>query len=149
LFDPGLSRAWQFAPQIAGPVFHAGQIRAGVQVAEARQQAALAAYQQAIQNAFREVDDALISVAKLREQLAAEEANVTAESKRLELSRLRYEGGVSSYSDVLDAERFLFSAELDAVTTRADLLSSIAQLYKSLGGGWESPTPGDGGGQQR
>lgn len=141
LFDPGLSRAWKFAPQIAGPVFHAGQIRAGVQAAQARQQGALAAYEQAIQNAFREVDDSLVSVTKLREQLAAQEANLAAERKRLELSRLRYEGGVSGYSDVLDAERFAFSAELDTVTTRANLLSAVTQLYKALGGGWSDAAP--------
>ncbi|MCW5553908.1 MAG: efflux transporter outer membrane subunit [Verrucomicrobiae bacterium] len=137
LFHPGLSRAWKFAPQIAGPVFRGGQIRAGVRASEARQQAALATYEQAIQSAFREVDDALVSVAKLREQLSAQEANLAAERQRLELSRLRYEGGVASYSDVLDAERFAFSAELDAVNTRAELLSAVAQLYKALGGGWD------------
>lgn len=137
LFDAGLSRAWKFAPQLAGPIFRGGQIRGGVQVAEARQQAAVALYEQAIQNAFREVDDALVSVAKLREQLTAQEANLAAERQRLELARLRYEGGVSSYSDVLDAERFTFNAELDTVSTRAELFSAVAQLYKALGGGWD------------
>jgi multidrug efflux system outer membrane protein len=142
LFDTGLSRAWNFAPQLAGPIFRGGQIRAGVQVAEARQQAALALYEQTIQNAFREVDDALVSVVKLREQLSAQEANLAAERKRLELARLRYEGGVSSYSDVLDAERFAFNAELDTVSTRAELLSAVTQLYKALGGGWDSAAAG-------
>ncbi len=136
LFSGGASRAWSFAPQIVAPIFSGGRIRAGVQVAKAREQAALAVYGQAIQNAFREVDDAIVSITKLREQLAADEANAQAEARRLELSQLRYDAGIASYSDVLDAQRFLFSSELNAVQTRNDLLSAIAQLYKALGGGW-------------
>ncbi len=136
LFSTGLSRAWRFAPQIAGPIFNGGRIRAGVQVAKARQQTALATYEQAIRNAFREVDDALISITKLREQLAAEEANVVTERRRLELSQLRYDEGISSYADLLDAQRFVFSAQLTAVQTHNDLLTAVAQLYKALGGGW-------------
>jgi multidrug efflux system outer membrane protein len=136
LFSGGASRAWSFAPQIVAPIFNGGRIGAGVQVAQAREQAALAVYGQAIQNAFREVDDAIVSITKLREQLAAEEANARAETRRLELSQLRYDEGIASYSDVLDAQRFLFSAELGAVQTRKELLAAVAQLYKALGGGW-------------
>jgi multidrug efflux system outer membrane protein len=138
LFSTGTSRAWRFTPQIAGPIFNAGRIRAGVQVAKARQQAALAAYEQAIRNAFREVDDALVSSIKLREQLAAEEANVVAERRRLELSQWRYSEGIASYTDLLDAQRFLFSAQLSTVQTLNNLLAAIVQLYKGLGGGWET-----------
>jgi len=136
LFSTGMSRAWRFAPQVVAPIFQGGRIRAGVQVANARQRGALAAYEQAIRNSFREVDDALISIQRLREQLAADEDNVVAEQRRLELSELRYDGGIASYSDLLDAQRFLFSAELNAVQTRSDLLAATAQLYKALGGGW-------------
>lgn len=136
LFDTSLSKAWNFQPSVTAPIFNAGRIRAGVRVAEARRTAALAEYEKAIQNAFREVEDALTGVAHLREQLAADEAVVTAERRRLELSTLRYEGGVASYSDVLDAQRFLFSAELTAVQTRSTLLNATVQLYKALGGGW-------------
>jgi multidrug efflux system outer membrane protein len=139
LFAPGLSRTWRFAPQVAGPIFNAGRIRAGVAATRAREKAALASYSQAIQNAFREVDDALASVAYLRDQLEADVAAAAAERARLELSRLRYQGGVDDYSDVLDAERFLFNAELQAIQTRSDLLTGLAQLYKALGGGWNPP----------
>ena len=104
-FTSGASKAWRFAPQIAGPIFNGGQIRAGVQVAEARKNELLAAYEQAIQNAFREVDDALLSIAKLQEQIAVSAANVTAERRRLALSLDRYKNGVSSYLEVLDSER--------------------------------------------
>lgn len=136
LFTSGASKAWRFAPQIAGPIFSGGQIRAGVQVAEARKNELLAAYEQSILNAFREVDDALLSIAKLREQIAVSAANVAAERRRLALSLDRYENGVSSYLEVLDSERSLFAAELALVELRSDLLSAIAQLYKALGGGW-------------
>lgn len=141
LFTTGLSRAWKFAPQIAGPIFNAGRISAGVQVAEAQHAATLLQYEQAIQNAFREVDDALVSVQKLREQLAADEANVAAERQRLELSLLRYNGGVTDYSEVLDAQRSLFTIELNTVQTRREVLAAITRLYKALGGGWPAATP--------
>jgi outer membrane protein, multidrug efflux system len=136
LFDPGLSKAWNFAPQIAAPIFNSGRIRAGVRFARAEQIAALAEYEETIQNAFREVEDGLVSIMKLKEQVNAETAGVAAERRRLALSRMRYENGVSSYSDVLDAERFLFNAELGLVQTRAQLLTAYAQFYKTLGGGW-------------
>jgi NodT family efflux transporter outer membrane factor (OMF) lipoprotein len=135
LFDTGLSKAWSFKPAITAPIFNGGKIRAGVRVAEAQRDAALAEYQKAIQNAFREVDDALVGILRIREQLIADIEVVRAENRRLELSTLRYEGGVSSYSDVLDAQRFLFNAELTAVQTHNSLLNAMVQLYKALGGG--------------
>jgi multidrug efflux system outer membrane protein len=140
LFDTGLSEAWNFQPTITAPIFNAGKIRSGVRVAEARQRAALATYEQAIQNAFREVDDALVGIRFIREQLVSDTAVVQAERRRLELSTMRYEGGVASFSDVLDAQRFLFSAELTAVQTRNNLLDTTVQLYKALGGGVMVPT---------
>jgi outer membrane protein, multidrug efflux system len=136
LFSAGASRAWSFSPQIVGPIFRGGRVRAGVQIAEARRTELLAAYERAIQNAFREVEDALVTAAKLREEITIGEAAVAAERRRLALSLDRYENGVSSYFDVLDAERFLFSAELNLIQSRSDLLSALAQLYKALGGGW-------------
>ena len=136
LFDAGLSKAWSFTPSLTAPIFNAGRIRAGVQVAEARRNAALASYESTIQNAFREVDDALVSIACIRKQRVADESVLRAERRRFDLSLLRYEGGVASYSDVLDAQRSLFNAELTVVQTRNALLSAVVQLYKALGGGW-------------
>lgn len=136
LFDTGISKAWSFSPNLAAPIFNAGKIRANVRVAEAQRKQALADYEKAIQTAFREVADALAGVRYLREQLAADEETLQAETKRLDLAQARYEGGVASYSDVLDAQRYQFSAELTAVQTRNDLLNAIVQLYKALGGGW-------------
>lgn len=138
LFSAGTSRAWNFTPQIVGPIFNGGRIRAAVRIANAQYGELLAAYEQTIQNAFRDVDDALITAAKFREQIAIREATVTSEQRRLELSHDRYENGVSAYLDVLDAERSLFSAQLGLAQTRGDLLSTIALAYKALGGGWNN-----------
>ena len=140
LFDTGLSKAWSFSPNLAAPIFNGGKIRANVRVAEAQQKEALANYEKTVQTAFREVADALASVQYLRRQLAADEETLQAETKRLDLSQARYEGGVSDYSDVLDAQRYQFSAELTAVQTRNDLLNATVQLYKALGGGWQAGT---------
>ena len=139
LFDGSVSGAWNFAPQITAPIFNGGKLRANVRAAEAGREIALADYRKAIQNAFREVDDALAGVRYYREQLAADEETVRAESRSLELAQWRYEGGVDSYSDVLNAQRSLFSAQLTAVQTRNSLLAAAVQLYKALGGGWEKP----------
>jgi NodT family efflux transporter outer membrane factor (OMF) lipoprotein len=136
LFDAGVSRTWRLGPQLAAPIFNAGRIAGGVQVARATREEAVVAYEQAIQNAFREVEDALVSTQKLGEQLDAQAKTVEAERVRLELSELRYESGVASYSDVLDAQRSLFSAELILAQLGSARLTSIAQLYRALGGGW-------------
>ena len=140
LFDTGISKAWSFSPNLAAPIFNAGKIRANVRVAEAQRKQALADYEKAIQTAFREVADALAGVRYLREQLAADEETLQAETKRLDLAQARYEGGVAAYSDVLDAQRYQFSAELTAVQTRNDLLNATVLLYKALGGGWQGGT---------
>jgi len=136
LFETSTSDAWSFVPQATMPIFQGGRVRANVRIAEAQRKAALANYEKAIQNAFREVDDALVTIAQTRKQLAADEAGAGAERRRLELSQLRYDGGVASYSDVLDAQRFLFNAELTAIQTRNSLLNANVQLYRALGGGW-------------
>ena len=141
LFDTGLSKAWSFSPNLTAPIFNGGKLRANVRVAEAKQKEALADYEKAIQNAFREVNDALAGVQYIRQQLDADEETVKAESRRLDLSQMRYEGGVSDYSDVLDAQRYLFSAQLTAVQTRNSLLNATVQLYKALGGGWQEDKP--------
>ncbi len=133
LFDVGPAHTWQIAPQIVAPIFNAGRIRAGVYVARARQEAALVTYQQSIQTAFREVEDALISVQKLGEQLAAQEKTVSAERARLELSELRYAGGVADFTEVLDAQRFLFTAELSLADLRNTRLAAAVQTVPGSG----------------
>ncbi|SAK49848.1 RND efflux system, outer membrane protein [Caballeronia fortuita] len=132
----GPSRIWSFAGQVTQPIFTAGNISGQVQSAEAQQQAALLTYQKAIQVAFQEVDDALIASQKLHEQLEVQGRQVTALATYSRLARARYEGGYTSYIEVLDAERSLFNAQLSETQTQAAALVSFVTLYKVMGGGW-------------
>ncbi|PJA78600.1 MAG: transporter, partial [Nitrospirae bacterium CG_4_9_14_3_um_filter_51_5] len=108
----------------------------GVGVATAKEQQAIARYELAILNAFREVEDSLITIKKTREQREAQESQVASLQSALNFADKRYRGGFASYLDVLTAQRDLFQAELSLVSTRQQHLSSIVRLYKALGGGW-------------
>ncbi|MFM0143462.1 efflux transporter outer membrane subunit [Paraburkholderia sp. RL18-085-BIA-A] len=132
----GPARVWSFAGSVSVPIFTAGSISGQVRQAEAQQQQALFQYQQAIQTAFQEVDDALISVQKSREQLVIQERQVDALRTYARLARLRFEGGYTSYIEVLDAERSLFNAQLSYTQTNGVVFSSLVALYKAMGGGW-------------
>ncbi|MDS4070613.1 MAG: efflux transporter outer membrane subunit [Candidatus Competibacter sp.] len=132
----GPSKTWQFAGALAQPIFTGGALTGQLQVAEAVQQQALLNYQRVIQNAFAEVDDSLISVAKLREQLKDQAAQVQALQRYLDLATLRYKNGYTDYLTVVDAERNLFSAQLQYVQSQGDLFRAMVNLYKTMGGGW-------------
>ncbi|WP_244849926.1 efflux transporter outer membrane subunit [Caballeronia sp. SL2Y3] len=132
----GPSRVWSFAGAVTQPIFTAGNISGQVQTAEAQQRAALLSYQKAIQVAFQEVDDALIASEKLHTQLEVQGRQVTALATYARLARARYEGGYTSYIEVLDAERSLFDAQLAQTQTQAAALTSFVTLYKVMGGGW-------------
>jgi multidrug efflux system outer membrane protein len=132
----GPSRVWSFAGSIAQPVFEGGAIVGQVKQAEAVQQQALYSYRKAIQVAFQEVDDALISSQKVREQFDVQVRQVEALATYAHLARLRYDGGYTSYIEVLDAERSLFNAQLNQTQTQAGVLVSYVNLYKAMGGGW-------------
>lgn len=118
------------------PIFTAGGIAGQVKQAEARQQQALVSYQRAILIALREVEDALISLQKTREQLLAQNRQVEATRIYLDMARLRYEEGYISFIEVLDSERSLFSIETVQAQTQGDVFNSLVNLYKALGGGW-------------
>jgi NodT family efflux transporter outer membrane factor (OMF) lipoprotein len=139
LFSGG-SWGWTAAPQLVQPIFDAGRNSAGLASAEVGRDIALAQYERAIQSAFREVSDALAGRATFGDQLAALQRVVEAESVRFKLSELRYNSGVSSYLDLLDAQRALYTARLLLVQTRAQQLQSQVLLYKALGGGWTQQT---------
>jgi len=132
----GPHTAWSFVPQITQPVFTAGRIKSGVRLAQAQQQAALAQYEKAIETAFTEVSNALIARARLRESRIQQENLVTALADRTRLAYVRYEGGVDTLLNALDADRDLFQAELTLSQIRLNELLSVVQLYKALGGGW-------------
>jgi multidrug efflux system outer membrane protein len=135
LFDGG-RYAWSVSPALTAPIFTAGRLGAGVDAAQAQQRIALQQYQQAIQNALAEVENSLVAYQRLREQREAQQRVLAADRERLRLTRMRYEGGVSSYFEALDSERQLFSSELSFVQTTRSAYASVVQLYRALGGGW-------------
>ncbi|MBD3813649.1 MAG: efflux transporter outer membrane subunit, partial [Betaproteobacteria bacterium] len=134
LFDAG-SQAWLFQPILTLPLFDAGRNRSNLEVAEARKVQAVADYEKTIQQAFREVADALAARTTYAEQLSAQEANLRAINARLERVKAREQAGIANYLEVLDASRDAFSTEQALVTSRLQLLSAQVTLYKALGGG--------------
>jgi multidrug efflux system outer membrane protein len=132
----GPSRVWSYAGQMAGPIFTFGAVSGQVAQAEAAQQAALFSYQASIQNAFADVDNALVANQKLRDQLAAQQKLVDALRTYSRLAILQYNGGYTSYTTVLQADQSLFPAELTLASVRASLFVSSVNIYKAMGGGW-------------
>jgi multidrug efflux system outer membrane protein len=132
----GPAKVWSYGVPIAAPIFTAGKIAGDVQASEAVQRQALAAYRQAIQTAFREVDDALVDQSRTREQLAAQSRQVDALQRYVSLAWLRFDNGYTSYLEVLDAERSLFNAQLSYAQNQGVLFQAVINVYKALGGGW-------------
>lgn len=132
----GSAQVWSWGGALVAPIFTGGRIRGQVKAAEAIQQEALFGYQSTIKTAFREVDDALINQRRTREQLEAQQRQVYALREYARFARLRYENGLTSYIEVLDAERSLFAAELGYAQTQGVLFTSLVNLYKVMGGAW-------------
>ena len=133
----GSTNAWQFVPQVTQPIFNGGRIKSNVRLVEAEQQIALVAYQRTIQNAFREVSDALIQYRQTREIGKQRELLRATLQDRSRLAYMRYRGGVGTLLNALDADRDLFEAELGLAQTKRDELLALVQLYRALGGGWQ------------
>jgi multidrug efflux system outer membrane protein len=142
----GPARVWSYAGQLTGPIFSFGAVSGQVAQAEAAAKAALLNYQLSIQNAFADVDNALVANQKLQEQLSAQTRLVAALQDYSRLARLQFTGGYTSYSTVLQAEQSLFPAELTLASVRAQMFASSVNIYKSMGGGWvniaDKSTPG-------
>ena len=134
LFD---NRAWQFAPRITLPIFDGGYNQANLEVSQANRDIAVEQYQRSIQVAFREVADALAGRATYTEQLRAQQAQTAAEQKRADLAELRFRNGISSFLDVLDAQRALFTTQQATINVQAAQQQNLVTLYKVLGGGWK------------
>jgi multidrug efflux system outer membrane protein len=132
----GPTRVWNYAGQVIGPIFTFGAVSGQVAQAEAAQQAALYNYQFSIQNAFADVDNALVANQNVKTQLAAQERLVAALADYARLAKLQYDGGYAPYSTVLQAEQALFPAELTLALVRASVFTSAANIYKAMGGGW-------------
>jgi multidrug efflux system outer membrane protein len=140
LFDGG-THAWTFVPQINVPIFEGGRLRANLGAAQADRDIALAQYEKAIQQGFREVADALALTATLADQRAALQALVDAASRAEDLSRARYEAGRDSYLVRLESQRTLYVAQQALISTRLAEQSNRVTLYKVLGGGWQERSP--------
>ena len=132
----GPAGIWQAALAAGQPIYAGGRIDAQLQAAGARERQALAQYQLAIQNAFRDVRNALVAQAKAREQLEAESERVTALRITLRFARLRYQNGMTGQLEVLDAERNLLAAEQNRIDALRAQRAAIADLFKALGGVW-------------
>ena len=138
LFKDG-SWGWTLAPQLVLPIFDAGRNQSNLDSAKAARDIAVAQYEKSIQNAFREVSDALASRSTLAQQLQAQQALLEAETKRNKLTQLRLDHGAASQLDGLDAQRSLFTAQQALVQTRLAYLQNQIALFKTLGGGGYLP----------
>ncbi len=133
----GPAGVWAFGGQLAQPIFNAGKIRSNVNLTEAQEQELVLTYQQSIQQAFRDVSDALVAYRKNQEFREQQALLAGAAEDATRLANVRYNGGVAGYLEVLDSDSRYFSAELGLA--QADLSERLAlvQLYKALGGGWQ------------
>src|SRR5690606_23823786 len=133
----GPARTWSFGGAINLPLLNASRSGYQLTAAKAQREIALQTYQQAVQQAFEEVDYALNAYDHYNEQHLSLQAQVEAYARYAKLARLRYSSGYSAYANVLDAERQLFSAELNLTSARLNTQAAVVQLYKRLGGGWQ------------
>ncbi|WP_250131036.1 efflux transporter outer membrane subunit [Brachymonas denitrificans] len=131
----GPNLAWSFMPQISLPIFDFGRNQSNLDLANARKNIAVAQYEKSIQGAFREVADQLAARRTLADQLAAQERGYQAERERLRLVQMRYDNGISSSLDLLDAQRQSYALEQSLLLTRQAAMNNRIDLYKVLGGG--------------
>jgi len=130
---------WSVAGGFFQPIFQGFRLLWNYRGTMARFDEALAQYEKAAQNGFREVADALVAIERLREVRAEQEAQVAALQNSSQLSRHRYDVGLSNYLEVLIADQQLFDAELLLARTRGEEIKAVVQLYRALGGGWDEP----------
>lgn len=137
--DLGRSDAaiWSLSAGITQPLFKGGAIRFNYEAAQAQFQQALAQYQKTVQNSFRETADAIVAIEKLRASRVEIEKMVLALQDAAVLARARYDGGLSSYLDILIVDQRLFDAELKLAELRGSEFTAMADLYRTLGGGWQ------------
>jgi multidrug efflux system outer membrane protein len=122
---------------VSEPIFTGGALRGNLRLAKSQHQQALIAYQQTIQRAFGDVSDAIIAYQKFHQVRVRQEDSVADLQESVRLSNMRYKGGTTTYLEVLDGQRSLFSAELTLAQARGTEYQSLVQLYRALGGGWK------------
>jgi multidrug efflux system outer membrane protein len=130
---------WSAGANLFSPLFQFGQNKRRAEIARTNAQAALLQYEKTVQQAFKDVEDALVSIATYRDELTVQESRKKTAVASEELSYIRYDEGSTTYLEVLEQQRQSFSAQLDVLTTRLNLLNSYILLYKALGGGWLTP----------
>jgi outer membrane protein, multidrug efflux system len=129
---------WSYGAQVTQPIFTGGALRGNLNLAESQYQQALIAYRQTIQRAFGDVSDALIGYEKFHEVRIRQQESVADLQESVRLSILRYQGGTTTYLEVLDGQRSLFDAELTLAQARGNEYQSLVQIYRALGGGWQT-----------
>lgn len=136
-FTSGAANAWNLGANVAGPLFRAGELRAGYRQANAAREQYLLQYQQIVLTGFREVSDALISRQYYAQAALADEQAVAAYKEAVDVSIQRFRLGQSSYYEVLQEQQQLYPAETSLVAAGLGQFLSMVQLYQALGGGWD------------
>jgi outer membrane protein, multidrug efflux system len=139
-FLGGTGGIWSAGAGLLQPIYQGGRLRRNSEVAQARFDQALAMYQKAALNGYREVADALVTIQKLAEERVQHEAGVTVLVDAADLARARYDSGLASYIEILTADQDLFEQQLRLAQTRGEEFRARAELYRALGGGWQ-PQP--------
>jgi outer membrane protein, multidrug efflux system len=128
---------WSYGAQVSQPIFTGGALKGNLRLAKSLHEQSLIAYRQAIQQAFGDVSNALIGYEKLHQVRVRQEDTVADLQESVRLSNLRYTGGTTTFLEVLDGQRALFTAELALAQARGEEYQSLVQLYRALGGGWQ------------
>ncbi|HVJ07197.1 MAG TPA: efflux transporter outer membrane subunit [Acidisarcina sp.] len=131
------SGIWSYGGSLAQPIFTGGALISNLHLAQSAERQALIGYEQTIQKAFGEVSDALIGYQKIHEQRIRQEASVKTLQEAVRISEMRYRGGITTFLEVLDNQRSLFSAQLTLAQIRTGEYQSLVTLYRVLGGGWK------------
>ncbi|TRX62381.1 efflux transporter outer membrane subunit [Carboxylicivirga sp. M1479] len=131
---------WSAGGNLFGPLFQFGKNKDRVTLAEKEAELAYLQYEQTVIGAFKEVEDALIKIDTYKEELIAQESRTETSVESEELSHIRYDEGSTTYLEVLEQQRQAFSAQLDLLSNRLNLINSYILLYKALGGGWQVDT---------
>jgi len=134
----GPGNVWSIAGSLMGPVFQGGRLYYSYQGSVASWETAVLLYEQTVLNALGEVSNTLVARQRFAESRVELTRQVAALGESVRLSKLRYEGGLASYFEVLQAQQELFPAEIALARTRLNQLAAIVQLYRALGGGWRS-----------
>ncbi|MGH7990455.1 MAG: TolC family protein, partial [Limisphaerales bacterium] len=135
------SQFWSLGPAVQWRIFDAGRIRANIKIQTARQEQALAAYEQIALSAFEDVENALVAYANEQVRRRSLEDAVKSSQESLRLANQLYANGLANFINVLDAERSLYQAQDALVQSDRKVSTDLIALYKSLGGGWETQSP--------